>query len=260
MPDDRFGDLGQPASADGSDDAGRTRPAAERLAELDASELHRRPPRPPDRRSFSTRYTWVLGVIVAIVIILVGISTLPHAGAGLHGPPAGRQAPRFAAVTALGPTDGTPNVKQSSSDTVHSNKTPACDVRGAGVITSCGLVRRPLVITFVGPGTSRCNGYLDRVERLAPMFPQVAFAAVVSGRPKREVAALVRRHGWTFPVAVDSDHVLFDLYSVAVCATTTFVYRGGVVRADRILAQDLSDAQLEAAIRATAAGPPGGAR
>ncbi len=243
MPEDRFEDLGAP----------RRKPTAgERLADLDRGEP--RAPRPPDRRSFGTRYTWVVGVIVAIVIIVVGIGTLPHAGQGFHGPPDGRPIPHFAAVTPFGATDGEPNVKQGPSDHVHSNRTPACDVRAPGVVTSCELVARPLVLTFVGPGTTICNRYLDRVQRIQSHFPGVEFAAVVSGRSKRDVAALVRRHGWTFTVAVDHDHVIFDTYQVAVCATTTFAYRGGVARSTKILAQDWSDARLASVIRATAAG------
>lgn len=260
--DDRFADLGrkrdEPKSgtAPSSTSGGRaSRSAGERLAELDEASAHA--PAGLDRRSLSRRYTWVLGVLVALVIILVGVETLPHAGQGFHGPPPGRPIPRFAAPLATGSLDGTPNVKQGPHDTIHTNKTPACDVRGTSVVNSCELVERPLVLTFVGPGTTGCNRFLDRIQRLQPQFPQTAFAAVVSGHSRADVARLVRRHRWTFPVAVDSNHVLFDLYDVAVCATTVFVYRGGIVRTDRILAQNLTDAQLRAAIRATVAGPPG---
>lgn len=253
MPDDRFADL-DARNADGAPAGqGAERPApraAEQLAALDEEPRGASPP--PAQRRPATRYTWVVGVLSVFLIVYVGFRTLPHAGEGTHGPPPGKPIPRFAAVTALGPLDGTPNLKQSRADSAHSNRTPACAVRVPGVVTSCELVRRPLVLTFVGPGTTTCNHYLDRIERLAPAVVGVNFAAVVSGRSKREVAALVRRHRWTFPVAVDSNHVLFDAYSIAVCATTVFVRRGGVVHADRILAQDMTGPQLRAAIEATA--------
>lgn len=258
MPDDRFADLRRPRDGEAreqdesrGDGAPPVPSAADQLAALDDDDRAAPPPAP---RRPATSYTWVVGVLSVFLIVYVGFRTLPHAGAGSHGPAVGRPIPRFAAVTALGPATGTPNVKQSRADSAQTNRTPACDVHAAGVVTSCELVRKPLVLTFVGPGTTQCNRYLDRIERLLPAFPSVAFAAVVSFEPKRTVAALVRRHRWTFPVVVDSNHVLFDRYSIAVCATTAFAYRGGTVRADAVLAQKLSDARLRADIRAIASG------
>ena len=74
------------------------------------------------------------------------------------------------------------------------------------------------------------------------------FAAVVSGGSHAKVAALVRRHGWTFPVAVDRDLSVFNLYRVAVCPTTVFALPGGTVKSTSI--HPLSEAQVVAGLRA----------
>jgi hypothetical protein len=62
------------------------------------------------------------------------------------------------------------------------------------------------------------------------------------------VATLVRDHHWTFPVAVDRDLSVFNLYRVAVCPTTVFAFRGG--RVDRTSIRPLSEAQVAAGLRA----------
>jgi hypothetical protein len=68
---------------------------------------------------------------------------------------------------------------------------------------------------------------------------------------KSRVDDLVRDHGWKSPVAVDKNLALFNTYRIALCATTVFAYRGGIVRASKVEAQQYSDAQLATAIGAT---------
>ncbi|GAC1323786.1 MAG: hypothetical protein NVSMB25_20550 [Thermoleophilaceae bacterium] len=254
VSEDRFGDLG-PA------DERRHPSAGERLAELDALEepaATRRQATPAPRRGPGSRYTWVLGIAAVILIVVIGIRSVPHAGLGTHGPTPGQQLIRFAAPNALGSIDADPNVKQSTQDRSAPNRTVACQVRGAGVVNLCDLERRPLVLTFIGPGTAEAERYLDRIESLSRGYPQASFAAVVSLRSRHAAAALVRAHGWTFPVAVDRSALLFNAYHVALVPTTSFVYRGGTVRETRVLAQNMSDAQLAGAVRAAIAGRTGG--
>jgi hypothetical protein len=52
-------------------------------------------------------------------------------------------------------------------------------------------------------------------------------------------------------VAVDKNLALFNTYRIALCATTVFAYRGGIVRASKVEAQQYTDAQLATAIGAT---------
>lgn len=237
MPEDRFGDLGP----------GDGRSAAERLAELDEKRPEPDAGKPPEPARPSGRYTWVVGVAALILIVIVGTKTLPHAGEGLKGLPPGARMPAFAAANATGPFDAPANIKQTAADQ-RPGRRPACQVRGRGIVNLCELRAKPLLLAFIVPGPKRCERQLDAMERLRRSYPGVSFAAVVSGRGKGAVASLVRRRGWTFPVAVDNPPTLFNLYRVAVCPTLTFAYRGGIVRETTI--KPLSDAQLRTRIAA----------
>ncbi len=241
MPEreDRFGDLGA-----GEPDPERS--AAEQLAELDATE---EPPKPPEPARPSGRYTWVVGIAFLIVVIVVGINSLPNAGRGFRGPEVGSVIPAFAAPSATGRSDAVANVKQSPGDKNARNKTPACEVRGPDVVNICDLRRRkPLVLAVIVPGPPRCEQQLDRVQRVSRELPEVQFAAVVSGKSRGDVAKLVRNHGWTFPVAVDRDLAVFNLYRVGLCPTTVFANRGGRVKETRIR-RLLTEAELRTAAR-----------
>src|SRR5437763_1278623 len=116
-----------------------------------------------------------------------------------------------------------------------------------GAATSCALSRKPLVLSVIVPGARKCEGQLDLFQRMAAAHPGAQFAAVVSGGSHAKVAALVRRHGWTFPVAVDRDLSVFNLYRVAVCPTTVFALPGGTVKSTSI--HPLSEAQVLAGLR-----------
>jgi peroxiredoxin len=243
VPEDRFGDLGEP-----------DRPSAgERLADLDRTHPEEAPnARPPRRREPGRSYMWVVGVAGVIAIVVVAVNSLPNAGRGSSGPQVGKPMPRFAAPSAAGDLDGDPNVKQSRTDTNTTNKTPACEVPDEGALRICDYYRtKPVVLTFIVPGAKDCEGYLDRVQRIQASFPKVSFVAVVSGVGREKVASVAKDHGWTFPVAVDQNLGVFNLYRVAVCATSVFARRGGVVQSVKVEAQQFSDAQLRAAIRAT---------
>jgi AhpC/TSA family len=238
VPDDRFGDLG-----------GDQRSTAERLAELDeraAAEEREGRPHPPPRPS--GRYMWVVGVAFVIVVIVAGLNAIRHSGGGLRGPAAGRQLPAFAAALATGTSNAVANVKQRPGQSKQAGAVPACQVHLPGSINSCALSRKPLVLSLIVSGVSRCEAQLDLFQRVASHFPRAQFAAVVSGKKRAAVASLVRRHGWTFPVAVDPDLAVFNLYRVAICPTTVFAYKGGEVR--QTLIRPVGEAQLRAELGA----------
>jgi hypothetical protein len=107
------------------------------------------------------------------------------------------------------------------------------------------------VLTFIVPGAKDCERFLDRIQRVKGRYPGVNFVSVVSGADEDRVRKLVADHGWTFPVAIDRNLAIFNAYRVALCATAVFVYRGGTVRTSKVEAQKYTDAQLNAAIRAT---------
>jgi hypothetical protein len=240
VPDDRFGDLGP------SDD----RSTAERLQELDelAAEEERqsKPAGPPPRPA--GRYMWVVGVAFVIVIAIAGINALRHSGGGLRGPRVGETLPAFAAPLATGQLNGDANVKQTTAQSNRAGAELACQVDLPGSINSCTLSRKPLVLSVIVPGVAKCENQLDLFQRLAPRYPSAQFAAVVSGKKRPEVAALVKRHGWTFPVAVDPDLAVFNLYRVAICPTTVFAKPGGTVAFSTI--RPLTESQVAGELRA----------
>ena len=237
MPEDRFGDLGGTRAGD-------------KLADLDRTEPEDAPRR-PRRQEPGRSYMWVVGVAGVIVIAIVAINSLPNAGRGSSGLPAGEHIPKFAAPQALGPApnDADANIKQSKDDDSTGNNTPACEVTTPGALKICDYTSKPLVITFIVPGAKDCESFMDRIQRVRTKFPGVNFVGVVSGADKNRVDELVRDHRWTFPVAVDHNLALFNTYRVALCATSIFVYRGGVVRTSKVEAQKFTPAQLNAAIK-----------
>lgn len=237
MPDDddRLGDLGR-----------REPSAAERFAELDEGDMEaeRRerddkpgPPRP------AGRYTWVVGVAALIMLIVVAFNSLPNAGRGYRGPKEGKQMPLWAAPDVRGELEGDANIKQDAGDDEAGNDTPACAVELDGVITVCSLFEeKPLVLALSVPSAD-CERQLEAMERLSRSHPEIQFAAVISGRPKDTAQEVVERTGVTFPVVVDRDLAVFNLYRVAYCSTAV-ADRGGTLREFRAN-KPLSESELE---------------
>ena len=221
-PEDRFGDLGRDEPS-----------AAERFADLDEGDMEaerqereRRAPGPPRPAG---RYTWVVGVAALIVVIVVAFNSLPNAGRGYRGPEVGKRLPVFAAPLATSDAEGDANVKQDAGDKLAANDTPACDVDLPGVITTCQLFEhKPLVLALSVPAAD-CERQLEAMQALSRERPDLQFAAVVSGRSQSTARDVVERTGVTFPVAVDRDLAVFNLYRVAYCSTA-IADRGGTLR------------------------------
>jgi hypothetical protein len=191
---------------------------------------------------------WVVGVAFIIVVIVAGANALRHSGGSLHGPALNKPLPAFAAPLATGNIDRDANVKQRVGQSNQLGAVPACQVHLPGSITSCKLSQKPLVFAVIVPGAKKCEQQLDLFQQMAPRYPKAQFAAIVSGAKLQKVAALVRDHHWTFPVAVDRDLSVFNLYRVAVCPTTVFAFPGG--RVERTSIHPLSQAQVAAGLRA----------
>lgn len=207
MSGDRFGDLGS-----------ERRSAAERFAELDEREPEPQPEAPTPPRPGS-RYSWVVGIAFLILIIVVAFNTLPDAGEGVFGPEEGAPLPVFAAPSALSGDDRVANVKQSGTDDDAGNITPACSVAGEGVVSVCeARGKRPLVISFVAAG-SDCEEQFDTLAAARRRYPGTEFVGVLIGTEQPRARDLVRERGWSFPIAVDRDLAVFNLYRLAVCST-----------------------------------------
>jgi hypothetical protein len=233
VPDDRFADLG---ARDG-------RSAAERFEELDEREPEEQP-KPPEPARPGGRYTWVVGIVFVIALIVAGSNALRHSGAGYRGVPAGKLLAPFAAPLATSNHDNDASIQPRAGG----GHPAACSIHLSGVVNLCDLRRRPLVLTFVATGGAGCAGQLDRVERVRRSFPSVAFVAVISRKSLADAKRMVRSHRWGFPVALDRDAAVFNLYGIGDCPTTVFARRGGVSAGTRRGA--LSETRLAADIRA----------
>jgi hypothetical protein len=258
VPDDRLGDLGRDregggeragdggaVGADGraaGEDADRDpRPARERLAELDARAPEPVPPSPGGERASGLRpgrrYMWVVAAAVAVVAIVAAFDSARQTSSDrsfLRGLPPGTPLPVFAAPLATGRLEGDANVKQRPGGSDAAGTRPACEVRSPDVVNLCELRRRPLALTFIVTRGTGCGPDLALVDSVSRDFPQIAFAAVVSGDSRTSAARLVRRLRVRMPVAVDQDGAVLNLYRVGVCPTLTLAEPGGVVRVTRI--------------------------
>jgi hypothetical protein len=227
VPDDRFVDLG-PEEREPD-----TRSAGEKLAELDESDPEpdhpsRRPPEPPRP---SGRYMWVVGVAAFIFLVVLLVHQL-NAGTGtfIKGPQVGKPLPEFAAPLVGGPNGDANVVPRSRS----SNAKPACEVRIPGTLNICDQENKPVVISFLFLRGANCKPQFDRVDRVARQFAgTVNVIGVFFERDRDKIRDTVKKEGWRFPIVVDHDGALTNLYAVGGCPTTVFADKGGIVRASR---------------------------
>ncbi|MEN3280618.1 MAG: hypothetical protein V7607_1758 [Solirubrobacteraceae bacterium] len=187
--------------------------------------------RPVARRP---RYGWVVAVALFALIVYVSLNTLRSDHVSSRGPKAGSRVPPFAAPLALGDVNGDVNVARKAGEG-EAGERPACSVRGPGILNSCELAERgPFVLAFLATRAAKCTRQLDVLERARVTHPDVQVAAVAIRGDRGDLRALVRRHGWRFPVAYDHDGILANLLGVAVCPLLTYALPGGVVRASTV--------------------------
>jgi hypothetical protein len=182
--------------------------------------------------------TWIAGVACLLVLTYIVLNTLRTDAPGSKGLQPGEPMPPFAMPLAVPggqeyAADIATRIGQGNSHRL------ACDVRGAGILNSCELAARgPVVLAFFATGDRRCLRQIDVLDRLAPRFPGVSFAAVAIKSRRAPAADAVRRHGWRLPVGYDLDAAVTNLYAVAICPLVTFARRGGVVAETTLGYQD----------------------
>jgi hypothetical protein len=185
------------------------------------------PPLPPARRS---TVTWIVGVVVVFAIAYITLNTLRTDAPGSRGVPVGSQLPPFAAPLATSRLEGDANLATEPDQGGQGNR-PACSVRGPDIVNSCQLAERgPVVLAFTAARAGTCDRQIDVLQRMRSRYPDVQFAAVAIRGDRDDLRALIRRRGWTLPVAYDHDGGVANAYAVAICPTVTFAYRGGKVQ------------------------------
>lgn len=241
MPEDRFGELGRHRS-DPEEPS-----AAERLADLDEHSPEPDDPRnePPEAARPGPRYMWVVGVaaLILITVVLGRQLSTDRTGTYIRGPEVGKQMPEFAAPLVGGPDLDANLVPRSSKSDI----TPACEVRVPGSLNICDKWDKPIVMSFLFLRGARCQPQFDRIERVRREFgDRVNFIGVFFDRDRAKIREVARKHDWNFPLVVDRDGAVTNLYAVGGCPTTVFADRGGIVRDTRTSA--LSEQELRTLI------------
>lgn len=167
----------------------------------------------------------MVGIIGLVLVVGISVYQFVSHGVGTTGVTTGHQLRYFAAPLATSTLEG------------YANEHPTCTVakHDPRALNVCLLARRgPVVLAFFVTGAEQCVRQVSALQTLARRFPAVQFAAVAIGGSRRATAAVVRRHGWTIPVAYDQDGRVGALYGVAACPMVEMAGRGGIVR-DRLI-------------------------
>jgi hypothetical protein len=184
------------------------------------------PPLPPARRS---TVTWIVGIVVVFALAYITLNTIRTDAPGSRGIAAGSRLPPFAAPLATSRLEGDANLATKRGEGGQGSR-PACEVRGPDIVNSCQLAERgPVVLAFVAARSDTCDRQIDVLQSLRGRYPDVQFAAVAIRGNRDDLRALIRRRGWTLPVAYDHDGGVANAFAVAICPTVTFAYRGGKV-------------------------------
>jgi len=195
------------------------------------------------------RRGWIVALVAFLALVYITINTLKTNGPGSAGIPTGHQLPPFAAPLATSDLKGDANVATRTGQG-QAGREPACDVTDLRALNICTLEKRgPVVLAFLISGNGRCDDQLDAMQALTARYPQVGFAAVAIKGSRSDLRKLVRKHGWTFPVAQDADGAVANLYGVAVCPTVVFAASGGRVQETTIGSDTAKVATLDARVR-----------
>lgn len=215
------------------------------------------------------RYSLVVGLIFAAVIVIATINTLggkDEETLGLDKLEARWPLPEFAVPRADGSLEGDANVAQDDCETSRTpcpesaRRRPACRIATPGAIRVCDFFDRPLVISFWFSRGGNCVEQQDVVDRAYRRYGgRVGFLSLDIRDDRDTVRELIRRRGWTMPVGYDRDGAVASLYRVGGCPTFAYVYPGGTLQGASIgeLTPSQLGARVEGLLRATRAAEAG---
>jgi thiol-disulfide isomerase/thioredoxin len=207
----------------------------------------------------SRAYSLFVGAAFVALIVFALLNTLRTEEGGLlgAGEERGVAAPQFAVPAVLGPLEGDANVFQDDCESsrlpgpAEERRTPACEVRGPGVIRVCDFFDRPLVISFWFSRGGDCLPSQDLVDRVASRYRgRVNFLSVDIRDDREEVRALIRDRGWRIPVGYDADGAVSNIYRVGVCPTVAFLYPGGIIRGASVGSEEVEGGALDRDVEA----------
>jgi hypothetical protein len=206
--------------------------------------------RPPARAA--PRYGGYVGLLALLIIALITINTIVTKPNGVKGLAEGEAAPPFAVPLALGSLTGDADTATRANQGA-AGRVPACRERGSQILNICQLYEAaPVVLALFVDGGS-CPDVLDEMQALVPAFPGVRFAAVALKGERGKLRKLIRTHGLTLPIGIDSDGALAALYKIGTCPQLTFLYPGGAAQG-RTLLNTPTRARLRERVAALVAG------
>lgn len=201
------------------------------------------------------RYSLIVGLIFAAVILIAVVNTLGDKDEGILGLDKleSRWAlPEFAVPRANGPLEGDANLAQDDCETSQTpcpapaRRLPACRISTPGALRICDFFERPLVISFwFSRGGSNCSEQQDVVDQVYRRYRgRVSFLSLDIRDNRDTVRELIERNGWEMPIGYDRDGAVAGLYRVGGCPTFAYVYPGGTLRDATV--GELTARQLEA--------------
>ncbi|MGZ5336450.1 MAG: TlpA family protein disulfide reductase [Solirubrobacterales bacterium] len=212
------------------------------MADKDPDKLDEGADRPPPPASGPSNRPYMVAVGLAFVALVVfaGINTIRTNEGGVLGVAdtgAGTALGEFAIPDARSELTGDANIAQDDcKSSTHpcpadERRTPACQVKGEGVIDACDLFDKPSVLSFWFTRGGDCEAQEDVFETAYRRYSgQVNFLAVNVRDPRDTVRDLITERGWTHPVGLDSDGALSNLYRIGGCPTFLYVYPGGILQ------------------------------
>lgn len=216
---------------DGPEDPPRRGSARERFQQ-ELEERAEQPQDPEELRRAARPYSVVVGLLFLVLVVIAGINAVSNRGVSIEGLSNWTPLPRFAAPAATGNLNGDANINQDDTDGSGNRRTPACEVPGSSrdvIRVPCDYWDKPLVmVAWFTRGCGSCRRQLDTVEQIRGQYPNVHFVGLDIADSLDNARSEVRKHGWTFPMAVDRDGAVSTIYGVGVGPTTFFAYPGGV--------------------------------
>ena len=176
-------------------------------------------PPPPARPVGASRYTWFLGVVAFLFIVVVLLNSIGSGGVSPGGPEGGDRLVPFAVPLA--------GARSRPDEDANVDARRACRVRGPGILNICQLAERgPVVLALFPTEGGECRDILAQLERLAPRYTgRVSFAAVGS----RGERATLARAGGRLPLGWDRDGAVASIYGLVGCPQVTYAEQGGRV-------------------------------
>jgi len=204
------------------------------------------------------RYSLVVGLIFAAIIVIAVLNTLENKDEGTLGLDKVAEhwpLPEFAVPNAAGQLlEGDANVAQDDCETSQApcpdsaRRAPACRIRTPGAIRVCDFFGRPFVLSFwFSRGGNDCTDQQSVVDRAYRRYRgRVNFLSLDIRDDRSTVRELIERNGWKMPVGYDRDGAVAGLYRVGLCPTFAYVYPGGTLQEASI--GELTAPQLEARV------------